>query len=292
MTESAEDSRDAHAADATDALDDELRVGANRDVWDAWTDLHVPSDYYDVEGFLADPKMSPLDPVVLGLVGDLSGKRLLHLQCHFGMDTLRLAVMGAEVTGVDFSAKAVAAARDLADRASIRARFIESDVRSLPDSVESESFDVVFTSYGVITWLPSLEGWARTIQSHLAPGGVFHVVDMHPVLWMYDEALPSPPPVARYSYFDRGALGFEQRGSYAAPDSDEVSAMFAWQHTFEDLVSSLTGAGLTIESLREYPRIAWQHMRYLTRDEDGMWRLPADLPEMPLMFSLSARKPP
>jgi SAM-dependent methyltransferase len=266
-------------------------LAANREVWQEWTRLHVTSAFYDVEGFVADPSSRPLDPLVRGLVGDVAGRRLLHLQCHFGMDTLRFALMGATVTGVDFSAEAIEAARSLAARLGIDAAFVESDVCDLPAEVPEGAFDVVFTSYGTISWLPDLRPWAAGIASRLAPGGAFHIVDMHPTLWMFDEETPEPPLPVRYGYFGREAVRFEQRGSYAAPDADYQAVMYSWQHTFEEIVSALLAEGLVLDSLHEYPYISWQHAPFMTRGDDGFWRMPAGEVEIPLMFSISARKP-
>jgi SAM-dependent methyltransferase len=267
-------------------------VDANRELWNAWADLHVDSSFYDVDSFVADPAARPLDGIVLENVGDVAGKRLLHLQCHFGMDTLRFAMMGAEVTGVDFSPTAIAHARRLAERLGVPGTFVETDVRSLPDEVEPGGFDVVFTSYGVITWLPELTAWAETIASRLAPGGVFCIVESHPTLWIFDEALPEPPLSVRYSYFSDGnPLVLPEKGSYAVPDAEFEGESHSWQHTFEDILGALLGAGLRIESLREYPRISWQHFPFLEQDAEGLWRLPACLPEIPLMFALRAVKP-
>jgi SAM-dependent methyltransferase len=266
------------------------KIVANKELWDAWAELHVESDFYDVEGFLADPHASPLDVIVRELVGDVSAKRLLHLQCHFGMDTLRLALMGAIVTGVDFSPKAIAAARALAAAAGIEATFVESDVTQLAEEVPRDAFDVVFTSYGAISWLPALRPWAEAVASRLVNGGVLRVVDMHPTLWIFDEDSEEPTPVMRYSYFSREALRWEERGSYAAPDSDFESVSYSWQHTFEEIVGSLVGAGLSVESLREYPRIAWQHMPSMIRDDEGLWMLPPGAVDIPLLFSVTARK--
>lgn len=267
------------------------QVRSNQRLWDEWTLHHVPSDFYDVEGFLADPAASPLDPIVLDIVGDVEGSRLLHLQCHFGMDTLRLALMGARATGVDFSARAIAAARALSERSGISADFIEADVLNLPETVPTDAFDVVFTSYGAISWLHDLEAWARSISTRLISGGRFCVVEMHPALWVFDEEAEEPTLQVRYSYFSREPLPWEEHGTYAAPDADVHGVSYSWQHTFEEIVGVLLGEGLVIEDLREHPRIAWQHLPYMIRDSDGLWSLPEEVGSIPLMFSLAARKP-
>jgi SAM-dependent methyltransferase len=265
-------------------------VSSNRDLWNAWTPHHVESEFYDVEGFVADPASQPFDPIVRAVIGDVSGLRLLHLQCHFGLDTLRLALAGAHVTGIDFSHEAIVAARVLAERTGLPAVFVESDVRALPDEVPVASFDVVYTSHGVLSWLPDLRPWAATIARSLAPGGVFHVIDGHPTPWIFDDETLEPPLRVRYPYFGHDALVFEERGSYAVPDADVTTVSYSWPHTFEEIVGSLLAEGLVIESLREYPKTTWRMLPWMVRGDDGFWRLPPEFPEIPLMFSLSARR--
>jgi len=243
-------------------------VSSNRDLWNAWTPHHVASEFYDVEGFVAAPAAYPLDSLARALVGEVGGRRLLHLQCHFGLDTLRLGLLGAHVTGVDFSREAIATARVLAERVGVPATFVEADVRALPEEVPLGGFDVVFTSYGVLSWLPDLCPWAASIASRLAPGGVFHIIDAHPTPWIFDE-----------------------HGSYAVPDADVTTVSYSWAHPFEEIVGSLLAEGLVIESLREYPKVTWRMLPWMVQGEDGFWRLPAGQPELPLLFSLSARKP-
>ncbi len=267
-------------------------IAANKELWNAWAKIHVESSFYDVEGFAADPEAHPLDHVVLETAGDVAGKRLLHLQCHFGMDTLRLAMMGATVTGVDFSPVAIEKARALSERIGVPGTFVESDVRALPDEVPVGAFDVVFTSYGAINWLPELTAWAQTIASRLAPGGVFCIAEGHPFLWGFDESLPEPPLTVRYDYFgDGNPLVFAEKGSYADPDADFEGESHSWQHTFAQIVGALLGAGLQLEWLAEYPCISWQQFPFLVQDDEGMWRLPEGMPSLPMLFALRARKP-
>jgi SAM-dependent methyltransferase len=195
-------------------MDTASRIAANHAIWQRWTALHVPSDFYDVEGFIADPDARPYDGIVAGLLGsDLSGQRALHLQCHFGMDTLRLVRLGAEATGLDFSSVAIEAARDLSARSGIPATFIEGNVLKPPAELPENAFDLVFTSWGVISWLPDLEPWAYTIASRLAPGGVFKIAEMHPTLWIFDDEAQDPELRIKCSYFGRDALEWEERGS-------------------------------------------------------------------------------
>lgn len=268
------------------------RLAANRELWQRWTALHVPSDFYNAEGFVADPASRPFDRIIAGLVGDVSGMRVLHMQCHFGMDSLRFVLLGAaEVTGLDFSSEAVAAARDLSARTGIPATFIEGDVTDPPAELAQGAFDLVFTSYGTISWFPDLEAWARTIASRLAPGGVFKIADSHPTSWIFDDEADDPELRVRYSYFMREALPWEEHGSYAVPLDEDTGVSHSWQHTFEDIIGALVRAGLVIEELREFPLLAWKYTPGMVEREPGLFGLPDGQPEVPLMFTLTARKP-
>ena len=279
------------------AMDENDPIAANRGLWDGWTELHVPSGFYDVPGFMAG--RDTLDSVelegVLGTLGSVEGKSLLHLQCHFGLDTLSWARRGARATGVDFSERAVAHARRLARELGIEARFHQADVTD-PDAVhialEGERFDVVFTSHGVISWLPDLRPWAVTIASALKPGGHFFMADSHPFTWMFDDEVEHPELRVRFEYFGRAPLRFEEKGSYAAPDAEFEGVSYSYPHTFEEIFGSLTEAGLRVTSLREYPYLFWKWFPWMVEDGDGSFRLPEGLPRIPLMFSLTAVKPP
>jgi len=270
-------------------------VEANRQLWDGWTELHVGSVFYDVPGFMAGRET--LDEVelraVLDRVGDIRGKSLLHLQCHFGLDTLSWTRRGARATGVDFSEKGVAYARRLARELGLEAKFVQADVTDTPAAVaqlEGDQFDVVFTSHGVLIWLPDLRPWARTVAATLKPGGTFALVDAHPFTWMFDDEATEPGLTFRYDYFSRDGFRWEERGSYAVRDADFQGVSYSWEHTFEEIVSSLAEAGLTILSLREYPYLFWQWFPWMVEDGAGRYRLPEGLPQIPLMFSLTATK--
>ena len=156
-------------------------VRRNQELWNEWADINFRSKFYDVDGFVkASP---PLDEVVLATVGDLAGKSVLHLQCHFGMDTLRLAQQARTATGIDFSPNAIAYARELAQQLGLadRARFIETDLYALPEKLD-DTFDVVFTSYGVLSWLPDLPRWGQIVARYLKPGARFVLLESHPTM--------------------------------------------------------------------------------------------------------------
>src|SRR5919206_2445351 len=159
-------------------------VESNRSLWDGWTRLHAHSEFYDLAGFKAG--RSSLKDIELAEVGDVRGRSLLHLQCHFGQDTLSWARLGAEVTGVDFSTEAIRLARALNEELHIPARFIQSNIYALPDVLD-ERFDIVFTSYGVLAWLPDLDAWGEIVARYLKPGGFFYIVENHPLTGMVSD---------------------------------------------------------------------------------------------------------
>jgi SAM-dependent methyltransferase len=270
---------------------------ANRDLWNAWTRINFQSDFYDVEAF-ATGRGRDLDAICLAGPGDVRGKALLHLQCHFGMDSIRWARHGATVTGVDFSEEAIAAARALAARMGVPVTFIHADVCDLPAQLDGR-FDVVFTSHGVLSWLPDLERWAGGVARCLVPGGVFFIVDAHPMLLCFDDRPAEPDLRLLYPYF-RGPepIREEHPGCYSAPEAPITSVEHVWLHRLSDIIGSLARAGLRVESFEEYPFLSWKFFPWMQQGADGWWRLPDDVRiptgagSLPLMFSLKATRPP
>ena len=244
--------------------------------------VHVASDFYDVEAFRAG--RSTLKPKELAAVGDVRGRSLLHLMCHFGLDTLSWARLGAEVTGVDFSEPAIAQARALADELGLRARFVVSDLYELPEKLEGE-FDLVYTSWGILCWLPDAPRWARVIAHFLRPEGRFHLFEFHPVAVAFDRDLKPA-----YSYFhDPEGLYEEFTGTYADMDSGLPQRTWQWAHTTADVVNALIDAGLVLERIDEYPTGSWMdRFNGMELTADG-WRIPGD--PIPLGLHVEARKP-
>jgi SAM-dependent methyltransferase len=213
------------------------------------------------------------------------------------MDTIRWAGYGATVTGVDFSEEAVTAARALAARMGVPATFVQSDVYDLPRHLPRR-FDVVFTSHGVLGWLPDLDRWAQVIAHFLAPGGVFYIVEAHPLLPIFDDRVAEPTLRLLYPYFHGPEpIREEYPGCYSTPDAPITSVEHVWLHTASDLINALARAGLRIEAFEEYPFMAWRFFPWMEQGADGWWRLPDDprLPQgrgsLPLMFSLKATAP-
>jgi SAM-dependent methyltransferase len=222
----------------------------------------------------------------------VTGRTLLHLQCHFGVDTLSWARLGARVTGVDFSERSIEAARRLARDTGLGARFICANVLDLPASLDGE-FDVVYTSRGVLCWLPDLAHWAQVVAHFLRPGGTFYVTEAHPCAMVWDDDPGVTDLRLRYPYFESSEpLAFPVVGSYADPHARVVQeTSYEWVHSLGEIVTAVARVGLRIETLREFPFLEWE-MPYLARRDDGTWGLPPGTPgELPLSFSLKARKP-
>ena len=269
-------------------LDEFLK--ANLGLWNEWTEIHETSAFYDLEGFKAGG--SSLHSIELDELGDVTGKRLLHLQCHFGLDTLSWARLGATVTGVDFSGRAIDLARSLATELALPATFVQSTVDELQANL-SGVFDIVFTSYGAIEWLADLDGWARTIAHFLAPGGTFYMVELHPLA--HARRPGRAPRAAR-----RGPLLSASKprrlrihGSYAEPDAPlEHNVAYGWSHSFAEILNALIGAGLRLEYLHEFPCSVVPFSRSMKRAADGWYYLPGGRRDVPFLFSLKAARPP
>jgi len=260
---------------------------SNQALWDEWAEINAGSEMYDLEGFKRG--RNTLKALEREEVGDVAGKRLLHLQCHFGMDTLSWAKLGAEVTGMDFSPRAVRLAQSLSRELGIPARFICSDLYALPEALD-EQFDVVFTSYGVLTWLPDRPRWAQIAARYVKPGGIFYIAEFHPFAMVLNDG-PVTQPELHYPYFDEGMLRFDVQGSYADTTAETVSKVsYEWNYPLGEVVSALIDAGLRVEFLHEWPFTCYQMFPFLVKGEDGLYRLPVGTPSLPLQFSLRAVK--
>jgi SAM-dependent methyltransferase len=258
----------------------------NRKRWDELVDINARSPLYDLPGFLAGN--CSLDPLEIEEVGDVRGRTLLHLQCHFGMDTLSWSRLGADVTGVDFSEKAIALARSLNDRLGLKARFVCSDVYDLPRILDEE-FDIVFTSLGVLCWLPDISNWAAVIARYLKRGGFFYLREAHPFIQVFDNRRAATGLDVRYSYFHRPEpTRWEPEGCYADPNARVVNPSFEWTHSLSDVINALLGAGLALEYLHEFPYLSHDHFPFMEKDDRGRWYVRGKPGTLPLMFSLKA----
>jgi 2-polyprenyl-3-methyl-5-hydroxy-6-metoxy-1,4-benzoquinol methylase len=278
----------------------ERYLAANRDLWDELTRVHETTTFYDLDGFRRGGVR--LRDFEIEDVGPVEGKTLLHLQCHFGIDTLSWARLGARVTGADFSPKAVDLATRLAAELGIDARFVCSNVYDLPDELEGE-FDVVYTSRGVLGWLPDVAAWAHVAAHFVKPGGVFYIHEVHPVaqVWQDEDVAPGELRL-KYPYFTNAEpFEFDTQGSYADADAHLAATKeYGWNHSMAEIVSALAAAGLRIDLLREFPYTEWAmaflEERKATLDGEtepkSTWWLPEDARgELPLFFSLRASKP-
>ena len=273
-------------------MDDEA-LGDNRRLWDRWTEINAGSDFYDVASFREGRRPIRLADYEREEIGPVEGKILLHLQCHFGMDTLSWARLGAQVTGADFSEAGIAMARELATEVDLPATFVVSNLYDLPQALEGE-FDIVYTSRGVLGWLPDIEGWARVAAHFVKPGGFFYVTEIHPVAQVFEGEGVEPGELRlAYPYWShRESLRFDVKGSYADPTaSTEGLVEHGWDHSMGEIVTALIDAGLRIDFLHEFDFVDWP-VEFLVQGDDGRWRLPpTSKGQLPLFFSLKATKP-
>lgn len=255
----------------------------NQDLWNGWTKLHERSSTYDIAGFKQGK--SSLHPIELEELGNVSGKKLLHLQCHFGLDTLSWARLGAQVTGVDFSNKAIELAQSLNKELALDARFICSNIYDLPEKLD-ENYDIVFTSYGILAWLPDIKKWSEIIYHFLKDGGIFYIVEFHPILNMLDDN-----GVLQETYFNlKKPIKYECKGSYAAPKADFTHDAYEWTHPLSEIITSLINAGLQLDFMHEFPFSICGDFPFLVKGKDGLWRFKRQEDKVPLMFSIKATK--
>ncbi|MBT8322605.1 MAG: class I SAM-dependent methyltransferase [Eudoraea sp.] len=255
----------------------------NRKAWNNKVAAHLQSDFYDVPGFLEGK--SALQEIELGLLGDIAGKSVLHLQCHFGLDTLSLARMGAEVTGVDLSDKAIQEARALAEKTGIPARFVCCDLYDLPGHLD-EQFDLVFTTYGTIGWLPDLDKWASLISRFLKPGGELLFVEFHPVVWMFNEDFTD----VGYDYFNTQPIVETETGTYADPESKLEQEFVAWNHSLGEVLGSLLSTSLEISFFQEYDYSPYNCFKGTVEVTPGRYRIGRLQHKIPMVYALKAKK--
>lgn len=270
-------------------------LALNRANWDARAPIHASSRFYDVPGFVAG--RSALRDFELAEVGDVSGRTLLHLQCHIGTDTLSWARLGATVIGLDFSGPALETARSIAEQiGATDARFVESDVYEAATALEGRTFDIVYTGLGALCWLPDIERWARTAASLVAPGGFLYLAEFHP----FSDILADDGKTVELDYFSTEPRTWTEGETYtdytAGPaDTDGVplnehTVSVDWQHGLGDVVSALIAADLRIELLHEHDYTLFPRFPHLLVEGDR-YRLPPDQPRIPMIYSIRASKP-
>ncbi len=255
----------------------------NKALWDEKTKHHIGSAFYKMDAFLQGA--SSLNDIELGLLGDVSGKKILHLQCHFGQDTLSLALLGAKVTGVDFSDAAIGKARELTKELGLDARFICTDIYSLPD-VLNEQFDIVFTSYGVLGWLPDMKKWAEVVGQYIKPSGIFVLVEFHPVVWMFNPDFSA----VQYSYFNKETIIETNSGTYAAKDADIIMTEIGWNHNLGEVLQHLIEVGLCIIEFREYDTSPYPCFANMVEIKPGGFQIKGMEGKLPLVYAVKGCK--
>lgn len=256
---------------------------SNKDSWNKRTNVHKDSAFYDLDSF-KNGKTS-LNAIELKELGNVKDKTLLHLQCHFGMDTLSWEREGATVTGVDLSDEAIRLAQQITTDMGMKARFICSNVYDLRDHL-NEQFDIVFTSYGTIGWLPDLDRWASVVSHFLKPGGVFYIADFHPTLWMMDENFEH----VKYNYFNTEVIAEENQGTYTDREAPIRSQEYSWNHPFSEILTALISNGLQVVQFHEFPYSPYNCFNKVEQGTDGMWRIIGMNEKLPMMYSIKAIK--
>jgi SAM-dependent methyltransferase len=253
----------------------------NQKLWDAWTREHEESAFYDVQGFKGGREV--LHSTELAEMGDVRGNRFLHLQCHFGLDTLAWARRGSLVTGVDFSPEGIALAKSLVAELSIPAAFVCADVLELDKHLHGR-FDIVFSSYGVLHWLSDLRRRAQVLAHFLKPGGFFYIVEDHPFMRVFDSEFSTTELKVANQYFFAGPYEAETEGSYATDFKGEARKFYMWDHSLGEVITSLIEAGLRIEFLHEFPIALRAKFPIMQQGQDGYWGLGAKTTWCPAVF--------
>lgn len=265
---------------------------ANLAMWDETVDIHYRSEFYGVERFKGG--WSSLEVMEPGEMGSVEGKSLLHLQCHFGMDTLSWARKGATVTGLDFSPAAIEAARKLSAESGVPGRFIESELYDAPNVLD-EKFDIVYTGIGALCWLPDIRTWAKIVSHFLKPGGFLYILEGHPMMWTLDDDTPENPMHISWPYFEtdepQNPEGWDDGEDYAQTGEKlQNTRTYNWGHGLGEIVTALIDEGLRIEFLHEHKECAWQAYPWMVKGDDDLWRVPNHPDRLPLMWSTRAVK--
>lgn len=260
---------------------------ANRNLWNKKTPVHQKSDFYKLDEWKSG-NTSSLTPIETHELGDLTGKSILHLQCHFGQDTLSFMRLGAaKVTGCDLSDEAIRAAEALAVETGFpQSSFVQCNVYDLREHLSGQ-FDIVFTSYGTIGWLPDLQPWAEVIAHFLKPGGTFYMADFHPVLWMLDDEMTH----LKYAYHNAGVITTEQQGTYADREAELSYTEYGWNHSISELLNSLLSQGLQLTFFNEHDYSPYDCFANTVKGDDGNYRIKGLEGILPMVYSLKMTKP-
>jgi SAM-dependent methyltransferase len=265
------------------AMDVERYTDLNLALWESRLEHHLRSDFYALEDFKCGA--TSLNEIELALMGDLRGREVVHLQCHFGQDTLSLSRMGAHATGIDFSPKAIDTARSLARELSLDAQFVCADVHEAPGCL-SKPADMVFTTYGVLGWMPDMTRWARVVADCLKPGGELLLVEFHPVIWMYDNGFVRPA----YSYFNGAPIIETEEGTYADSSAPIFLTSVGWNHSIGEVFGALRAAGMDVVHLAEYDYSPYPAFKDSVPAGDRRWQIKGMEGLLPMVYSLKAIK--
>jgi len=264
-------------------MDLQKAFDTNKETWNKKVAIHAASEFYDVAGFKNGK--SSLTSFERNALGDVDGKSLLHLQCHFGLDTLSWSRLGAKCVGVDISNEAINTAINLNEELNLNAKFVCCNVFDT-SAVVKEKFDIVFTSFGVIGWLPDLKPWAKMISERLKPNGIFYIAEFHPIAWMFDYTIS--PPKMKYGYQQKEAIYEEYEGTYADATAKMVSKEYGWNHSLAEVITSLCDAGLKIEYLKEHNESPYDIFPDLVRNANGNFEQQEKF--YPLIFEVKATR--
>lgn len=255
----------------------------NRNLWNAKVGSHLKSDFYFVDEFTKG--RTSLNSIELDLLAQIKDKKILHLQCHFGQDSISLSRLGAKVTGVDLSDKAIEAAKNLAIKCGTDTEFIVSDVYDLPN-VLAEKFDIVYTTYGTIGWLPDVKKWAKVISNFLKPGGKLIFVEFHPFIWMFNDEFTK----IEYDYFVGEPIVETSEGTYADQSAKISLQEVGWNHEMSDVIQSLIDENLEIKNIQEYNYSPYSCFKNMEEFEKGKYRIPQFGAKVPYVYSLVVQK--
>lgn len=261
----------------------------NRDNWDERVAGHI--DGYRVDRYIRDPAHKS-DIVMFDekRLGDLTGLDVLHLQCHIATDTITLARLGANVTGIDFAPSAIAAAEDMFAKTNTPGRFVLSELYDAP-KVLHQQFDMVYTGVGAINWLPDIDGWANVVDHFVKPGGRLFMTEGHPVAWALDQDRQDKLLVLGFPYFEGRMQTWDEEKSYLGDATLTHTTSHEWNHGLGEIFGALLKRDFDIRTFEEHRVLPWQMHSWMEEFEEGWFRFPEGLrDQVPLMYTLVAQK--
>lgn len=255
----------------------------NKDAWNKRTQVHIDSEFYDLEGFIKGS--CSLNEIEIDLLGDVANKSILHLQCHFGQDTLSLERRGAKCTGIDLSNESIKKAKELNKKLNLDATFICTDLYSYLNEIDT-TYDLVFTSYGTIGWLPDINKWAQVISKALKPNGKLIFVEFHPFVWTMNPELTE----IEYSYFNNEAIIEESTGTYADVTSSISYTEVSWNHGLAEVFQALKNNNIHIEDFKEYNYSPYNSFKNLEEIAPRKFQFKNFKGMIPMVYSLVGKK--